>query len=503
VTIPPSDGDRSVTLGSMSSSSRSEVALGFLHDIERSLGALDHSSPGSLSISGTGSLPSVFATTDLAVASVAAAGRAAARVVRVQGSGGRRIDVDRRLASMWFRSTIDPIGWDIPSPWDSVAGVYRAGDRWIRLHTNVPAHRRSALAVLGVDDDSTDPVDRETVTAAAAAWAADELESAIVAAGGCAAALRSEEEWRRHPQGRAVAAEPLIHVERFAGGAAGAAAEPPAVTPGRPLAGVRVLDLTRVLAGPVATRFLAGLGADVLRLDPPDWSEPGVEPDVTRGKRCGRLDLCADGGRATFLRLLADAQILVHGYRADALERLGLGDDVRRTVAPGLIDIGLNAYGWTGPWRNRRGFDSLVQMSCGIAHTGGRLLGLDPRAGGDADQPEPVPLPVQALDHATGYLLATAALHGWAARLTDGGATTARVSLARTAHLLLGGPRTEPATEIAGAVDGDWEPAREETGWGPARRLRPPVAVDGVDWRWDIPAMPLGGEPTLAWLDTP
>ncbi|MDH5520774.1 MAG: CoA transferase [Acidimicrobiia bacterium] len=454
-------------------------------------------------MSGTGSLPSVFATTDLAVASVAAAGRAAARVVRVQGSGGRRIDVDRRLASMWFRSTIDPIGWDIPSPWDSVAGVYRAGDRWIRLHTNVPAHRRSALAVLGVDDDSTDPVDRETVTAAAAAWAADELESAIVAAGGCAAALRSEEEWRRHPQGRAVAAEPLIHVERFAGGAAGAAAEPPAVTPGRPLAGVRVLDLTRVLAGPVATRFLAGLGADVLRLDPPDWSEPGVEPDVTRGKRCGRLDLCADGGRATLLRLLADAQILVHGYRADALERLGLGDDVRRTVAPGLIDIGLNAYGWTGPWRNRRGFDSLVQMSCGIAHTGGRLLGLDPRAGGDADQPEPVPLPVQALDHATGYLLATAALHGWAARLTDGGATTARVSLARTAHLLLGGPRTEPATEIAGAVDGDWEPAREETGWGPARRLRPPVAVDGVDWRWDIPAMPLGGEPTLAWLDTP
>jgi len=428
---------------------------------------------------------------------VAAAGRAVAHLVRTQGFGGRRIGVDRRLASLWFRSTIDPLGWEPPSPWDSVAGVYRAEDRWIRLHTNVPDHRVAALAVLGVDDDPSDPADRHAVAEAVATWSADVLEPAIVAAGGCAAALRSEEEWQRHPQGEAVAAEPVVHVERFD---AGVGAEPPALTPGRPLDGVRVLDLTRVLAGPVATRFLAGLGADVLRLDPPDWSEPGLEPDVTRGKRCGRIDLRTDDGRADLLRLLADAHILVHGYRADALERLGLGDDARRQVAPGLIDVRLNAYGWTGPWRNRRGFDSLVQMSCGIAHTGGRLLGSDPDSGRPADQPEPKPLPVQALDHATGYLLATVA---WAARLADGGATTARVSLARTAHLLLGGPRTDPDTDFTDAVDGDWEPDGETTPWGPARRLRPPVAVDGVDWRWERPASPLGSEPRLEWLGDP
>lgn len=493
----------------MAEPSDPETARRFLAEIEGSFDGLDDETEALLSISGAGTLPSVFATTDLAVASIAAAGRAAARVVRSSGSGGRSLDVDRRLASLWFWSTVGPIGWDIPSPWDSVAGVYRSADRWIRLHTNVPDHRKAALAVLGVDDAASHPAGRETVADAVVTWSADDLESAVVAAGGCAAALRSEEEWQRHPQGVAVASEPLVDVERFDSG--GPVETPPLVV-GRPLAGVRVLDLTRVLAGPVATRFLAGLGADVLRLDPLDWSEPGLEPDVTRGKRCGRLDLRTGAGGATLLRLLEDAHIIVHGYRADALDRLGLGDEVRRQAAPGVIDVRLNAYGWTGPWRNRRGFDSLVQMSCGIAHTGGRRLGPDTDPEEDPDQPEPKPLPVQALDHATGYLLAAAALHGWAERLGGGGATTARLSLARTARLLLGGPRTDPDPDIdadtdvvnaADARESDWEEDVENTVWGQARRLYSPVVVDGIDLRWERPASPLGSEQTLEWLDTP
>ncbi len=490
----------------MATQPESGTARRFLVEIEEAVGGLTGSNAAELSIGGRGSLPSVFATSDLAVASVAAAGRAVARVAETLGQGGRRVDVDRRLVSMWFWSTIDPIGWKPPAGWDSVAGVYRARDRWIRLHTNVPAHRKAALAVLELHDDPAVPADREAVAAAVDTWTADELESAIVAADGCAAALRSAEEWRQHPQGLAVAGEPLVHVERFDSGAAPGPA--PTVVAGRPLAGVRVLDLTRVLSGPIATRFLAGLGAEVLRLDPLDWSEPAVEPDVTRGKRCGRLDLRTADGRATLLHLLTGADILVHGYRADALERLGLGDDVRRANAPGLVDVRLNAYGWTGPWRNRRGFDSLVQMSTGIAHTGGRLLGPDrgpdldlrDRPDIDGEQPVPVPLPVQALDHATGYLLATAALHGWATRLGDGRATTAAVSLARTAHQLLGGPQTDPNTSIADPVEEDWEAELEHTIWGPVRRLRPPVIVEGVDWRWDRPATPLGTETRLEWL---
>lgn len=141
-------------------------------------------------------------------------------------------------------------------------------------------------------------------------------------------------------------------------------------TASRPLAGIKVLDLTRVLAGPVATRFLAGLGARVLRIDPPDWDEPGVVPEVTLGKNCARLDLRQTADRARFEALLSDCDMIVHGYRPGALDRLGYGFDLRRALRPGLIDISLCAYGWSGPWAARRGFDSLVQMSCGIADRG-------------------------------------------------------------------------------------------------------------------------------------
>lgn len=148
-----------------------------------------------------------------------------------------------------------------------------------------------------------------------------------------------------------MAAEPLVWHEEFPG----SSLPDWPLDRERPLAGIRVLDLTRVLAGPIATRFLAGFGAEVLRIDPPDWNEPGVVPEVTLGKRCARLDLQQTADRERFRRLLASADVLVHGYRADALERLGFGADVRRALNPGLVDVSLNAYGWSGPWQTRRG----------------------------------------------------------------------------------------------------------------------------------------------------
>src|SRR5262249_18273826 len=158
-----------------------------------------------------------------------------------------------------------------------------------------------------------------------------------------------------HPQGQAVAAEPLVRVE-----ATDAAPAPTWTVPeARPLQGVRVLDLTRVLAGPVGTRFLAGFGANVLRIDPLSWAEPGVVPEGTLGKRWAHLDLRADADRATFERLLREADVLVHGYRCDALARLGWPAERRRALRPGLVDVALDAYGWNGPWCARRGFDSL------------------------------------------------------------------------------------------------------------------------------------------------
>ncbi len=423
-----------------------------------------------LRVVGEGGLPSVFAVTDLAAASVAAAGIAVRDLIAARHGTGPVVRVDRRLSSFWFGMTLRPRGWSLPPAWDAIAGDYEAADGWIRLHTNAPHHRAAAVAVLGV------PAGKAAVAAAVARWKKADLETAVVDRGGCAAAMYTIEEWAEHPQGRAVAAEPLIWRETTSG------PMPDWDIPrDRPLSGLRVLDLTRVLAGPVATRFLAGLGAQVLRIDPPDWDEPGVVPEVLLGKRAARLDLRSAEGRSRFMGLLRDADVLVHGYRSDALEGLGFGPAQRQALRPGLVDVSLDAYGWTGPWRTRRGFDSLIQMSSGIASAGMTRLGKD----------RPHPLPVQALDQACGYAMAAAVLSGVRWRLQTGEGTVARLSLARIAALLVSWPMdAEP--ELAPEGAGDLDGAIENTGWGPARRVRSPVTWDGVPLRWALPARALG-----------
>ncbi len=422
--------------------------------------------------SGAGSLPSVFPVSDFAAAAVGTAGIAVAQFMSAAFGVSPRVEVNRRLASLWFGYSIQPIGWAPAAPWDPIAGDYETADGWIRLHTNAPHHRAAALAVLGVAND------KQAVAACVAHWKAEDLEAAIVGNRGCAAAMRSLTQWRTHPQGLAVNREPLIDAR-----AGGDSAEPlSGMTRERPLKGIRVLDLTRVLAGPVATRFLAGLGADVLRIDPPTWDEPGVVPDVTVGKRCARLDLRDSGDRARLVELLRGADVLVHGYRADALENLGLGARFRRETRPGLVDVSLDAYGFTGPWCHRRGFDSLVQMSVGIADAGMRRL----------DRDRPTPLPVQALDHATGYLLAAVAVRGLRERLETGRGLEGRMSLARVAELLVGAPIAEIAGDLGAARETDWSETNEDTDFGMARRLRSPIVMGSAPLQWDRPASRLG-----------
>ncbi len=449
-------------------------ARDMLDAVQRALGREGCSAP--IELSTGGSLPSVFAVSDLAQASIAAAGGSLSALIALNcGGDPPLVTVDRELASAWFQASLRPRGWELPPGWDDLAGDYATNDGWIKLHTNAARHRAAALAVLGV------PADRSAVAAAVQSWSAADLEAEVVNAGGAAAAMCSATEWRRHPQGRAVAHEPLLLTERTTttdrrqpfGGRA------------RPLEGVKVLDLTRVLAGPVATRLLAGWGAEVLRIDPPDWDEPGIVPEVTLGKRCARLDLRTPSGMDRFCQLLGSADILVHGYRSDALNRLGLGPSTREAVRPGLVDVSLDAYGWSGPWAHRRGFDSLVQMSSGIADTGRVATGAD----------HPVPLPVQALDHATGYLLAAAAITGISMRLVDGAGSRWRASLARTADLLIGAGITE-----IGPSGTRLRPTRpvgpvERTTWGDARRLRAPLVVGDTQLRWTLPARALGSDP--------
>ncbi|MGE8067276.1 CoA transferase [Pseudomonas sp. NPDC089569] len=434
--------------------------------------------PTPVTFTSSGALPSAFAVTDLACASIAVAGQAIGELLHRQTGHLPGLEVDRRLASFWFSTSLRPTGWSVPPLWDPVAGDYAARDGWIRLHTNAPHHRAAAESVLGTC------ADRAAMASKVAQWASSDLEQAVVDAGGCAAEMRSLQEWQAHPQGRAVNAEPLV---RFTHGH-----DLPGKTwqgsVARPLAGIRVLDLTRVLAGPVASRFLAGLGADVLRIDPPSWNEPGVVPEMTLGKRCARLDLHDKVDRGVFDNLLKHADILLHGYRADALERLGYGFAERQRLAPGLIDVCLNAYGWSGPWQNRRGFDSLVQMSCGIADAGMHWKHAD----------KPTPLPVQALDHATGYLMAASAIKLLSERLSNGQGGSARLSLARTAKLLI---EHDPGTAepLRPEDAGDQGVLVEQTPWGPAHRLQVPMKITDTPLQWVLGASELGAHRPQWW----
>ncbi|WP_322999029.1 CoA transferase [Castellaniella sp.] len=479
----------------------------FLHAF---LTALDEPwAAGRIRIEGRGAWAARYPVTDLACASIGAAAMLLARWV--DPDHPPLVQLDRPLASWWFGTSLQPLGWVVPKVRDAVTGDYAARDGWIRIHANAAHHRQRALRVMDLPADAT----REAVQARVQAWSAGALEDALVDQAACAAALRTPAQWRQHPQGEAVAAEPLLHrgdglscagihrAGRSADGARawtspGSGAAGPAgedsdhpVDPARPLAGLRVLDLTRVLAGPAATRFLAAYGAQVLRLDPADWDEPGMVPEVAVGKRCALLDLHEPAGRAQFERLLAQADVLVHGYRPDALDRLGLGADVRQQMRPGLVDVCLDAWGWTGPWRLRRGFDSLVQMSAGIAWPG-------------SPDRAPDPLPVQALDQATGYWMAACVLKGLIQRRERRCGSAWRVSLARTAALLaqgaeaLGAAASGPSEPILGPAAPDaYAAAIEATAWGPARRMRAPCRVGPADWAWDRPSGDLRSSPPV------
>ena len=408
-------------------------------------------------------LASRFEVGALASATVAVAALAVAELWSARTAARlRRVHVDQRLAATAFRCErlLEPQGWTLPERTDPVIGDYRGSDGWIRLHTNYPHHRDAALRVLGAT------ADKSAVSAAVARWNVAELESAVLEAGGCAAALRSREDWSRQPQGRAVAAESVVAWHGKC------AREPKPGASSAPLSGIRVLDLTRVIAGPVGSRFLAAHGADVLRIDPPGFNEgEALLAETTMGKRCASLNLKKAGDRKLFQELVSGADVLLHGYRPRAMESLGYDEESLRKLNPALAIVRHNAYGWSGPWADRRGFDSLVQMSSGIAHPG--------------NDGAPTPLPAQALDHGTGFLLAAAAC-----RALTGGHACARLSLARTARLLVDLERSAPAAQAAAEPSELYETVN--IAWGALRRIRSPGEIEGYQVYWRTPAGPLG-----------
>ena len=306
------------------------------------------------------------------------------------------------------------------NPWSPLSGFWQTADGWVRTHGNSPHHADRLLRLLGLDADPS----QERVAEALAGWSALELEEAGAAAGAIVGAVRRREEWMRHPHAAAVAQQPLITADRSED-----AAPRGWVGGGAPLAGVRVLDLTRVIAGPTATRDLAFAGADVLRVDSPHLAEIETQHlDTGQGKRSTRLDLGATADRRVLEELLSSADVVVSGYRPGALDRFGLSPEALHERHPGIVTGTVSAWGPVGPWSGKRGFDSIVQAVTGIAVTESQ------------DGERPGALPAQALDHSAGHFLAAAVVHGLVRQRQEGGSATCAVSLVRIAHELLEAP---------------------------------------------------------------
>ncbi|MEV7613932.1 CoA transferase [Streptomyces sp. NPDC089799] len=408
---------------------------------------------------GDGPLPvGELARASVGVCSLAAAELGAVRGGRDEVSG---VVVDEGAVTAAFVSERHlRVDGRAPVVFAPLSGFWRAEDGWVRTHANYPHHRAALVRALGLAGEAP-----EELAAAVAGRKAAEVQEAVYAAGGLAVAVAD----------RYGAPQPLVEWTSEV------REDRPGVLPGAPeglpMAGLRVLDLTRVIAGPVATRTLGLLGADVLRIDSPRLPEADdAHADTGFGKRSARLDLAVPADREVCERLLGGADVVVTGYRPGALDRYGLAEEDVRARRPGAVVARLCAWGWSGEWAGRRGFDSLVQAGYGIS------------AAYAAPDGTPGVLPAQALDHATGYLVAAGIMRA----LSDGGGRSLRFSLAGTASWLVRGIGAEPRPAAAPCPPEPW--LREaDSAYGRLRYAAPPLGHGPADWsrtpsRWGTDA---------------
>lgn len=439
----------------------------------------DPTAAARLAFAGDGhGLPSIFKVGLAAQVAEAAAGLAAAEVWRARTGRSQTVAVDRDAAAIGFRSErhVHVVGQEPEYIWDDISGHYRCGDgRWVQLHCNYPHHMAATTSAFHA------PVSRAGMQAMLDRMSAAEAEAVLIEHALPGGMLRTTAEWRATPQGEALDGAPLVDIARFGDGDA----RPWSAGPARPLDGVRVLDMTRVIAGPVCGRTLAAFGAEVLRLTPPRYPDRGpLVLDGGAGKRNAMLDVKSAAGLAAFRKLAAEADIVVQGYRPGALDAAGVGPDAVRAVNPAIVSVALSAFGYAGPWAGRRGFDSIVQTVSGIAEAGGRAAGLADGA--------PKSLPAQALDHASGYLMAAAAMTALARQRRDGGAWRVRAALAWTGRWLedLGRIDAIDAAEPSAAAIAA-HLVDEHGPFGHLRRIGLAATLSETPGRWDLPAAPL------------
>jgi crotonobetainyl-CoA:carnitine CoA-transferase CaiB-like acyl-CoA transferase len=435
----------------------------------------DPSALDQLRLTGEGGLPSSFRIGAVAQASIGAAGLAAAALWQERTGRRQTVAVDARHAAIEFRSEryLTVGGAGLASIWDAIAGLYRAGDgRPVRLHTNFAHHRQVILDLLGCEPT------RDAVQAALQGWTAFAFEEA----GGVVAALRTAEEWAEHGQAQALAPQPVLTIERI-----GDAPPRPLPAGDRPLSGVHVLDLTRIIAGPVAGRTLAAHGADVMLVSAPglpfiDW----LAKDTGRGKLSASADLATEAGREVLGRLVDEADVFIDGFRPGATTARGFGPAEAARRRPGIVYVSLSAYGTVGPWAGRRGFDSLVQTASGFNHAEGLAAGLA----------APKELPCQALDHAAGYLMAFGAMMARLRQVQEGGSWLVRASLAQTGRWIWQQGREQDGFAIPEPSPAEVEAVLETSAspFGTVRAVRHAARLSETPARWTRPTVPLGSD---------
>lgn len=427
-------------------------------------------------------LPSTFRVGAAAQVTIAAAGLAAAEIWRARSGQSQGISVDMTHAAVECRSERYLSVDDKPPPpaWDAIAGVYKTGDnRFVRLHTNFPHHRDNVCKALGCKPE------RDDVQRALMEWKGEEFETAAYAGGCVVSMMRSHEEWMATAQAQTLERVPLIQIEKI-----GEAVPKPWPKGDRPLAGLRVLDLSRVIAGPVAGRTWAAHGADVMLISSPNLpSIPWLVIDTGRGKLSAFADLKTEQGRESLRDLLASADIFSQGYRPQSIAALGFSPEDAAQISPGIVYVSLCAYGHAGPWAGRRGFDSLVQTSTGFNEAEGRAAGID----------GPKELPMQILDHATGYLMAFGAMMARLRQAREGGSWHVTVSLAQTGRWLWNLGRLQTGLAVSDLTKDQILPfiERNSSGFGALQSVRHAAVMSATPAFWERPSIPLGSSAAL------
>ena len=427
-------------------------------------------------------LPTPFRMAEASTATLAAVGLAMNDLWELRTGRRQKIAINTRQATASLRSGtyLKMEETPVPNGRNVVMGTYPAKHgRWSYIHCNFPNHRAAALKVLGVAED------RDAVTKAIAQWDALELEEAIIAAGGAGGMVRNMAEWAQHPQGMAIAGLPLMEIVKIADSPA-----EPLPKGDRPLSGVRVLDLTRVIAGPTCARTLAEHGAEVLKITGKHLPSLGrQEYDTGHGKLSAHLDLREAKDVEILRGLVRKADVFSQGYRPGTLGNRGFTPEALAQLRPGIVVVSLCAFSHAGPWASRRGFDTVVQTVSGITNRQGEVF---PGAA-----PGPQFYPVSAIDFLTGYLMAFGASVALARRAREGGSWLVRISLAQVGRWLV--QRGEvPAAELTNVAK-EFTPEELErwkitsnTPVGRLQHLGPVVRMSETPTYWDKPTVPLG-----------